>query len=153
MLPVHQRDAIVSEWVARTIGSYPEQTARLMLQQKDPFRNPAGHLYTEGLPALFDQLTGGWESERVRGLLDPIIRLRAVQDFTPSQAVGFVVLLKQVIRDQAPSALTAELSDRIDELALLAFDLFMTCREESYAIRAREAQRRSFVSERIHARG
>lgn len=140
-LHLDQKRAIVGEWVARTLGSYPEQTARLLLQQKDPFRNPAGHLFTEGLPALFEQLTGGWEQARVREILDPIIRLRAVQDFTPSQAVGFVLLLKQVIREQAESALTQEMSDRIDQLALLAFDLFMKCREEAYEIRAREARR------------
>ena len=35
-------------------------------------------------------------------------------------------------------------------MALLAFDLFMKCRERIYEIRANEAKRRIFVLERMH---
>jgi len=41
---------------------------------------------------------------------------------------------------------------RIDELALCAFDLFMKCREEIYEIKAREAQRKVYVLERLRQR-
>lgn len=135
------REAIVAEWVARTIASYPEQTGRFLLQEKDRFRNPVGYLLREGLPALFDELNGEWRRQSVEGILEPLIRLRAVQDFTAGQAVGFIFLLKQVLREHgvAPGE---QVFERIDQLALLAFDLFMKCREETYEIRAREAQRR-----------
>ena len=144
MLLAEKRDAIVSQWVARTLASYPEQSARFLLQEKDRFRNPAGYLFREGLPALFDELNGEWRRQRVEEILEPLIRLRAVQDFTAGQAVGFIFLLKQVLREHgvAPGE---QVFERIDQLALVAFDLFMKCREEAYEIRAREAQRRSGV--------
>jgi len=58
--------------------------------------------------------------------------------------VGFIFLLKQVLREHgvAPGE---QVFERIDQLAVVAFDLFMKCREEAYEIRAREAQRRSGV--------
>jgi hypothetical protein len=45
-----------------------------------------------------------------------------------------------------------DVQKRIDQTALLAFDLFMKCREEIYEIKARERQREGFVWERISQR-
>jgi hypothetical protein len=43
-----------------------------------------------------------------------------------------------------------DLEDRIDEMALLAFDVFMRCREQLYEVRANEARRRLSILERAH---
>ena len=134
-----RRDAIVGEWLARTLRSYPLHTARFLLQDPDPFRNPVGQALQRGLPALFDELLGTMDAIRVRSSLDSIVRIRAVQDFTPSQAVGFVFLLKEVLREQGP--VPAEFERRIDQLALAAFDLYMECREKIAEIKVDEARR------------
>jgi hypothetical protein len=65
------------------------------------------------------------------------VRIRAVQNFTPSQAIGFVFDLKGLIRAMAPADRQASkemvvIESRIDALALLAFDLYMSCREKIY---------------------
>ena len=52
----------------------------------------------------------------------------------------------------ATSGGSSAVQRRIDELALLAFDLFMKCREEIYEIKAREAQRKVYVLERLSQR-
>ena len=136
------KEAVVGEWLSRTLRTYSEHTARFLLQDQDPFRNPVGHALRQGLPALFDELAGNMDTARVTSILEGILRIRAVQDFTPSQAVGFLFLLKAVLRDQFSGADLAEMNARIDRVALLGFDLYMQCREKIYAIRADEARRR-----------
>jgi len=95
-----RKDAIVAGWLSRTLESYPERNRRFLLQERDAFRNPAGHAFREALPALLDELLGAMDCARIEALLDGIVRIRAVQDFTAGQAVAFVFLLKKVIRDE-----------------------------------------------------
>ena len=54
------------------------------------------------------------------------------EDFTAAQAVAFVFLLKRILRDPARD-------ERIDALALRAFDLYMQCREKIWEIKAKQA--------------
>jgi hypothetical protein len=155
-----KRDAIVNEWLARTLDTYPERTSRFLAQEKDPFRNPVGHALKEAFPGLLDELFGAMDAGRLTTLLDGIVRIRAAQDFTAGQAVAFIFLLKKVIRgavkgetQQSPARDgLAALEDRIDEIALLAFDLFMKCREQMYEIRANEAKRRTYLLARLQDR-
>ena len=94
--------------------------------------------------------------EEMRRSLDRVVRIRAVQDLPASEAVGFVFLLKQAIRDVpgAPDgADLSEMHERIDRLALEAFDLFVQCREKIYDLRVREIRdRTSTLLERRQAR-
>jgi len=135
----HRKEAVVNEWLARTLRTYPSHTARFLHQEADPFRNPVGAALKQGLPALFDELVGVMDAARIRMVLDSLVRIRAVQDFSPSQAVGFLFLLKDVLREQG--ALPAEFERRIDQMALTAFDLYMECREQIAEIKVSEARR------------
>ena len=174
-----QKTALLEKWLERTLATYPSQTLRFLHSEKDRFRNPVGHTLREGLRTLLDELTGEMDPAKVEPALESIVRLRAVQDFTPSQAVGFVYLLREIIDEErvdeggaailagqsrsggftppwrgepaATSGGSLALQRRIDELALRAFDLFMKCREEIYEIKAREAQRKFYVLERRQA--
>ena len=136
----------------QTLATYPRQTLRFLQGEKDRFRNPVGHTLREGLATLLDELTGEMDPARIRAALESIVRLRAVQDFTPSQAVGFVYLLREIIPEELAGGEPPDVQKRIDETALLAFDLFMQCREEIYEIKAREAQRKVYVLERLSQR-
>jgi hypothetical protein len=155
---VAKKIAIVEEWLGQSLRTYPEHSSRFLSQEKDPFRNPVGHTLREALPALFDRLIEGSDAAAFSSLLDPILRMRAVQDFSAGQAVAFVFLLKRAMREalgddtvQGPNGEDlAAMEARIDEMALLAFDLFMKCREQIYEIKASEAKRRLFVLERKH---
>src|SRR3990172_2646762 len=89
-----RKDAIVRAWLARTLETYPERSARFLAKEPDPFRNPVGQALKEALPALFDELLGAMDAGRLAPLLDGIVRIRAVQDFSPSQPVPFLFLLK-----------------------------------------------------------
>jgi hypothetical protein len=154
-----KRHAIVAEWLARTLQSYPEHASRFLLQEKDPFHNPVGRALREGLPVLFDQCVSGRDAGAVTSVLDEIVRIRAVQDFTAGQAVAFIFLLKQVMRDALREERhrppegddLAVMEGRIDQMTLLAFDLFMRCRERIYEIKGNEAKRRTALLERMYA--
>jgi len=147
-------EAILEQWITRTIASYPGLAVSFLASEKDPFRNPVGHTLREGLATLLqellgDDLLGELNAERIQPALDAIIRIRAVQDLTPSQAVGFVFLLKPILLELQPERnpvlLDVLLNDRIDRRALMAFDKYMQCREQLADIRVSEGRRRIHV--------
>ncbi len=148
----NQKQALLAKWLERTLATYPGQTRRFLQSEKDRFRNPVGHTLREGLATLLDELTGEMDPAKIRPALESIVRLRAVQDFTPSQAVGFVYLLREILPEELAGGEPPDVQKKIDETALLAFDLFMKYREEIYEIKAREAQRKVYVLERLSQR-
>lgn len=152
-LSAGQRAAAIEKWRTLVMGAYPEQTARFLAENPDPFRNPVGRALREGLPALFDELAGGMDWSRILPVLEEIIRIRAVQDFRASEAVGFLLLLKQAIREELATGdpAVAALDRRIDEMELRAFDLYTECREAIQKIQVNEARRRVFLVERAAA--
>ncbi len=135
------REPILEHWIAETIRAYPEPAATFLSGEGDPFRNPVGHTIRQSLAVLLDELRGEMDTAAIASALDALVRLRAVQDLSPSQAVGFVYLLKPILRKHAPEADQAGLGDRIDRLALMAFDQYMNCREQVAEIRWRESRR------------
>ena len=147
-----QKAAILKKWFDLAIQSYEPDTAKFLRNQKDPFGNPVGNNTLKGLQGLLEQLLGEFDHRTAESYLDPIIRIRAVQAFTPSQATAFVFSLKKVIRD----TLGAKLHDhqiikelpafeaKIDQLCLIAFDLYMACKEKIYQISANETRNRTF---------
>lgn len=149
-----EREAVVGRWLARVLATYPEQTSRFLAREPDRFRNPVGHALREGLPLLFDEVSGAFDVARIEGVLDEIMHIRAVQDFRASEAVGFIFLLKPILRETltATGATLEALDRRIDRLALLAFDLYMRCREKAAQIRINEARRHLFVLEKAAGR-
>jgi hypothetical protein len=152
-LPARRRTSMIEKWRARVAATYPAECARLLLEDSDPFRNPFGRVLRERLPVLVDELTGAMDWSRIRPALDEIVRVRAVQDFSASQAAGFLVPLKRVIREELdPDPATAALLDqRIDEMLLAAFDIYVECREKIREIQVEAAKRRVFVLEKMAA--
>jgi hypothetical protein len=139
-----KRTAIVNQWFERVVKSYAPDTAQFIKNQKDPFSNPLGSALSKGLAILFDQLLAGPETETVKKFLDPIIRIRAVQDYSPSQATAFILILKNIIRDNIKNELkdsrTAnellQFELKIDALSLAAFDIYMACKEKIYDLKS-----------------
>lgn len=147
-----KRASIQKRWFEEVVKTYPEESARFLQRQKNQFANPVGYAISEGLKEIFSTLLNGLNIETVSQSLDNIIRVRAVQDFTPSEAVGFIFLLKKVLREELKEeihdrGLAEELSAlylRLDELALLSFDIYMKCRERLYEIKANELRSQTF---------
>jgi hypothetical protein len=151
-LLAQKKSAIVKKWFAATVETYPADTAKFLKSQKDPFANPVGRTIYQGLASLFDELLKETNHETMQSFLDPIIRIRAVQNFSPSQATSFIFFLKKAIRENikeedSRGRLLSELlffESKIDELGLLAFNLYMNCREKIYELKANEMKNRTF---------
>lgn len=138
-----QRSTIVKRWFDLVVATYPPDTARFLKSQKDPFSNPVGQATSGGLKAAFDALLAGAEAPVQAEALDPIIRIRAVQSFSPAQATAFILGLKPIIRDVLGKQLTGaaayaellELEGRIDEMLLVGFDIYLKCRETLFQLK------------------
>jgi len=143
-----RRDSIVAGWFDLVAKSYPPETEAFLKRENDPFGNPVGAAARQGLREVFDELTGANDSGRILAALDRIIRIRSVQDFSPSEAVAFAYRLKGIVRDEFRDAAGEELREfeaRMDAMALLAFETYTKCREELHEVRARDIRRRSHL--------
>lgn len=147
-----KKNSIIRQWFEQVTASYPADTAAFLKRQQDPFANPVGSTTLKGLEALFDEIASGMDRETINAFLDPIIRIRAVQDFTPSRAVGFVLQLKPIISETLrpdsdspdPTTQIAALNHNIDQVCLMAFDIFMRCREQLHNLRVHETRNTMF---------
>lgn len=146
-----KRAPIIDRWRELVVGTYPAQASRLLDRTRDQFRNPVGHAINESVVELYDGLVGEGPVSDLREAVDRVVRIRAVQDFIPSEAVGFVMQVKQAVRDEARAGgISAQdemalrhFDARVDELALLAFDVYSSCREQMMVIRSRALERRT----------
>lgn len=148
-----QKQKIVKKWFDMTVESYPPDTAAFLKRQSDPFANPVGQTTSRRLSDLFDALMEGSDRDQIASILDPVIKIRALQAFAPSQAIFFVQGLKRIVRDlfsdSEKSAVLAELlnfESVIDSAGFIAFDIFMENREKMYDLKATEVRNRTFVA-------
>lgn len=147
-----KKAAILEKWFDVIIETYPPDTASFLKNQNNRFTNPIGATVSKGIEDIFDELLVGNNREKTPEFLDSMIRVRAVQDFTASQAISFIFPLKRIIREELSAEIAGnQLSDEIlslessiDNLALSAFDIYMKCREKIYEIKANEVKSRTF---------
>jgi len=139
-----KKKVITQKWIDRVLDSYG--SPEFFKKQKDRFANPIGATISEGLQELYAILLEERDLGEAAKPLENIIKIRAVQDFTPSQAVSFVYLLKSIVKEelardkssQADQTDLAALETRMDKTALMAFDFYMDCRERLHQIRVNE---------------
>ena len=141
---MRQRKTELAEtWFQAVLETYPAETAKFIGSGKDNLANPVGAALSQGLLGLLDALIRGEEGSKIEEELDKILRIRAVQNFSPSQAVGFILPLRNILKDSILSERTAGLSDAdaafveetIDGLLSSAFDVYMDCREDLFTLR------------------
>jgi hypothetical protein len=144
--------AIIKKWFTLAAQTYAVDTAKFLQSKSDPFANPVGSTMMTGLNGIYEQLIHSMDPAILNSHLDSIIRIRAVQDFTPAQATSFILSLKRVLReylakelqDSRLAAEFVELESKIDQICLMAFDIYMQCREKVYQISANETRNRTF---------
>jgi hypothetical protein len=156
------QSAIVNRWLTETLASYQPKAAKFFRNTKDPFANPVGNALMTGMTEVLDCLAMDRPVESTRADLKGILKIGAVQDFPPSQALSFVFLLKSAVRgelqgkigDEALSPDLAEFDSRVDQVALLAFETYVYCREQVYEMRVNEVKRSiSGMVDRLNRRG
>lgn len=152
------RSAIVERWQEYALADYQGDATAFFRSQRDRFANPVGHSLRSGTDALFNGLLDGMTAQEACAHLDGIIKARAIQDLSPSQAVSFVFGLKRAIRAEIGGEISgplmaAELTEidaQIDQIALFAFDIYTKCREKVAELRINEVKRNvAAVMERL----
>ncbi|MCP3926050.1 MAG: hypothetical protein GY714_26095 [Desulfobacterales bacterium] len=145
-----KRSKIVKEWFKLTIKTYPKEKSDFFKKKKDSMANPVGNTLSKSLEDILKGLTDDVENNEMAKILDPSVRLRAVQEFAPSSAVSYIFFLKNVIRDILKKDLTKEIEkellifeSKIDRVSLIAFDIYMGCREQIFTYKANHVKERT----------
>ena len=137
-------DKIVDQWVDYTLSSYKSST--FFKKGRDKFSNPVGENTRESLGKLFKLLTSNADPKEFVAPLDQIMRIRSIQEFTASEAVGPIHAVKHITReilakDSERKQFIADLYEfefNVDLAVLAAFDLYSQCRERLYKVRIKE---------------
>ena len=149
---LQNKKKLVRQWFDMLAGTYPLETVRLLKKETSQFANPVGHTFLVAIEEILEEFLGQNNAEAMWPLLDKVIRIRAIQDFSPSSSLAFIFGLKTIARelleqDLASGAVSREeLSDfdrKVDGLALCAFDVYMRCRENLFEVRMTEVKNRT----------
>ncbi len=141
-------------WHESVLEAYPPETARLMSSGKDQFANPVGYTLRTVIEDVVAGLSSGAGAEELAAFVYPLIRIKAVQGFSPSEAVSSVLKLKHVVREvlaaEKPSSggggdVLAELDPVIDGMLCSCFDLYVDCRQKLSDIKEEELKRNLYM--------
>lgn len=147
-----KKTAVLERWFHLITETYPAETARFLRREKNRFANPVGHTIYQGIEGIYDELLRGMDPGRVISCLESIAKIRAVQDFSPSRATAFIFLLKKAMREELAGEIRESrmhveellnLESKVDDLALLSFDIYVECRERICEIRINEVKNRT----------
>jgi hypothetical protein len=149
-----ERSSIVKRWVELTLETYTQDQAGFLAEKAHEFLSPVERTITTEIATIYDGLLVAADPTNpkpslttLRSSLESILRIHAVQNFTPTQAVRFVFLSKQAIMEQQASVIFSDpansaewcrLAQWIDALALQAFDVYMEQREKILTLRVKE---------------
>ncbi len=146
-----KRTELTEQWLEAIFRTYPLDTAGFMRRQKDQFANPVQHRVQQAVEGVLDALLEKkLDTDKVTPALDDLIRIRAVQEFTPARAVGVIYLLKGLVREMTLSGLKdvkrarelLQFESKIDSLALISFDIYTRCRQQLFEFRVNEIKNR-----------
>ena len=141
-----KRSSIIKNWTTRIFDTYVSETSSFLSKDKDQFSNPVGFTISTNAEKIVDEIISDRDLTSIKILLIDILKIRAVQEFTPSEAVGFINPLKDVINNELKDdlhddLLFHELIDLylfLDQVTLIAFDIYSELRETVYRIRLKE---------------
>ncbi len=145
-IPAETLASIKERWTASLYDSFPAQTATFLRQQQDRFRNPMGHALRTGAAGILDTLAADGGAGELAPHVDEIVKVRAVQDLSPSASLRFIFQLKRIVREElggAEGASCQAMEEQIDELALQAFDVYVGRRERICELRVDEIKRQA----------
>jgi hypothetical protein len=146
------RERLAAAWIEVALAAYPAEAQGFFAKSTDQFRNPVGATIAEAIGALTDGLLRGADPASLRGPLDDLVRIRAVQGLGPAVALRFVFELRAVARKvmaeagcpEAPAGTGVYIEQWVDALGLLSFELYAAARERIWEIRNRDVTARTY---------
>lgn len=145
LLADHKK-SILNKWIDLVLASYHADAVNIFKKQKNRFANPVGYNVSHALDKLYQAFVDKTDLELITPVLANFVKIRAVQTFSPSEAVSFVYILKQLVKEYCFSEGidTINLEDwlefeaRADRVAYTVFDLYLASRERLYQVRINE---------------
>jgi hypothetical protein len=142
---VRNKDNILKKWQQTIIDSYPAGSGEFFLDNKNKFTNPVGFTIEKSLPAILDAIIAGDLTDAAKKSLDDIIRIRAVQEFEPAEALAFIASLRAIVlsvlageTDFTAFLQTEKIFNAINDYG---FNCYVRFREKIYDIKANEQLR------------
>ncbi|MDL2207424.1 RsbRD N-terminal domain-containing protein [Desulfovibrio sp. OttesenSCG-928-M16] len=144
------KEAMEKRWIDTVHGTYPFDTVGFLRTHRDRFANPVGFRTEEAARTLLEVMFADTPDEAaISSAIEEIIRVRAIQDFSPEMAVGVFYAMKDILRDtvrkhgQLEDVLPALLNmeSRIDAVVLLAFGAYARSRETLHRLKVEEFKR------------
>jgi len=139
-------ESILGKWCQFIVDTYSEDTATFLNSENDRFINPVGYIISQESRTIYDELVHDMNLIKLESSLNEIVKIRSIQEFTPAEAIGFIFQLKKAAREELVEDIVGndsyrellEFESRIDQLALLAFDIYTDCKEKIHEIRVNE---------------
>lgn len=151
-----KRSAVVKRWHDLIRDTYPSDASNFLKKELDRFQNPVGYTITHDLGDFFDACIRGEKVEEVAPKLEFFVKIRSIQDFLPSQAVGFIFHLKQAVRENLKEEIAAgeiteallRFESSVDTAALHCFESYMKSREKLHELRMNQIRTGPFKAHR-----
>ena len=145
------KDRIIDKWVNQTFQTYQPEMVRFLKGTKNPFANPVRTTIINSLQSIYDGILSSKNTDEFYPELEAIIKLRSIQDFTPSDSLSFLFMLKTIVWEEIGTADSSALSseefhrfnEKLDALIKLSFDIYTKCRKKIYEIRIAEIKAHS----------
>jgi hypothetical protein len=133
-----KKTIILDRWLDRILEDYPPHSQAFFRENKSPYSNPVGFTLRGGMEGIMDQILRPMQVEDARAILEPVMKVRAVENLPPARGLRFILPLREVLceimREEERKDLWdqewTELNSRIIRLAFLGMNLYSECREK-----------------------
>ena len=150
-LLAEKKTIILERWLDRILEDYPPDTQSFFRENKSPYSNPIGFTLRKGMEGIIDQILRPLSVEEARAILEPVMKVRAVENLPPSGRVDFILPLREIVseivREEKRKDLLGQewldLNSRISRCALLGMNLYSECREKVNQLRMKEWGKRA----------
>ena len=150
-LAAEKRAIILQRWLDRVLGAYPPDSQRFFREDRSPYSNPVGFTLRRGMEGVIDQILRPAGMEEARAILEPVMKVRAVENLPPSGRVDFILPLREIVseivREEKRKDLLGQewldLNSRISRCALLGMNLYSECREKVNQLRIKGWEKRA----------
>lgn len=141
------KEKILSQWLADFLRHHSIDAIGVSRTVNDRFLNPVGHVIKNANIHLYDAILGNdIDAKEISSHMQELMRVQAVQQLSPAQALAPFTALKQHIytltehslKDKTLFKQYLEIINRIDTLMLMAFDIYVQDKENLFQIRVKE---------------
>jgi len=146
---LEHKGSILPRWLDSLFEVYPSGSHAFLRGKKDRFANPVGYTLSMELERLYEAVARDAVAEEIGAILENIMKIRAVQDLKPSQALQFILELKGLVRKELKSEGSGggsrgdleAFEEKIDKICLEGFDIYSRCRQKIFDLRVSEVKR------------